>query len=64
MAKRTGRQAGFEVYCGKGRRARRVGVAKGGILFNLYMTWLRRGEGAGAKPSGMIKRRAARPHGL
>lgn len=63
MAKGTGRLAGFEVYRGS-RRARRVGVSKGGILFNLYMTWLRRGEGAGAKPSGMIKRRAARSHGL
>jgi len=64
MAKRSGRLAGFKVYRGKGRRARRVGVAKRGILFNLYMTWLRRGEGAVAKPSGMIKWRAARPHGL
>lgn len=64
MAKRTGRLAGFEVYRSKGRRAHRVGVSKGGILFNLYMTWLRRGEAAGAKSSGMIKRRAARPHGL
>lgn len=49
MAKRTGRLAGFEVYRGKGRRARRVGVAKGGILFNLYMTWLRRGDGSRVK---------------
>lgn len=36
MAKRTGRLAGFEVYRGKGRRARRVGVAKGDSVQSLY----------------------------
>ena len=62
--KRSGRLSGFEVYRGKGRRARRIGVPKGGILFNLYMTWLRRGDGPRVKSSGMAKRRAARPQGL
>lgn len=62
MTKRTGRLSGFEVYRGKGRRARRIGVPKGGILFNLYMTWLRRGDGPRGKSSGVAKRRAVRPN--
>ncbi|MNT85557.1 hypothetical protein D3C72_2257380 [compost metagenome] len=33
---------GFEVYRGKGRRARRLQPsASGGILFSLFMSWLR-----------------------
>ena len=33
---------GFEVYRGKGRRARRLHPsASGGILFSLFMRWLR-----------------------
>lgn len=33
---------GFEVYRGKGRRARRLHPSvSGGVLFNLFMTWIR-----------------------
>lgn len=40
---RRGRgRGGFEVYCGKGRHARRLQPgASGGVIFNLFMAWLR-----------------------
>jgi len=34
-------QSGFEVYRGKGRHARRIGAASGGLFFNIFMAWLR-----------------------
>lgn len=34
-------QSGFEVYRGKGRHARRIRAAPGGVLFNLFMAWMR-----------------------
>ena len=34
----------LEVYKGRGRRARRIGVSRpGSFLFRLYMNWLRNG---------------------
>lgn len=35
-------RGGFEVYCGKGRHARRLQPsASGGVIFNLFMAWIR-----------------------
>lgn len=34
-------RAGFEVYRGKGRHARRVRAASGGVFLSLFMAWLR-----------------------
>lgn len=38
------RLTGFEVFVGKGRHARRIGAARNGLLFNLFMAWMRRGS--------------------
>jgi hypothetical protein len=35
-------RAGFEVYRGRGRHARRMKASSGGVLLNLFMAWLRR----------------------
>lgn len=35
-------KGGFEVYRGKGRHARRLRPsASGGVIFNIFMSWLR-----------------------
>jgi len=34
-------RAGFEVYRGRGRHARRMQPPSGGLLLNLFMAWLR-----------------------
>lgn len=36
-------RAGFEVYRGRGRHARRVHIRSGSRFLNLFMAWLRRG---------------------
>ena len=35
-------RAGFEVYRGKGRHARRIRAVSGSIFLSLFMSWLRR----------------------
>lgn len=35
-------RAGFEVYRGKGRHARRVQNRAGSLFLNLFMAWMRR----------------------
>lgn len=34
-------RAGFEIYRGKGRHARRVRAASGSVFLRLFMAWLR-----------------------
>ena len=34
-------RAGFEIYRGKGRHARRVQAASGSVFLRLFMAWLR-----------------------
>ncbi|WP_312145635.1 hypothetical protein [Brevundimonas sp.] len=41
-------RAGFEVYRGKGRRARRVAAPSGSLFLRLFMAWMGRRDGARA----------------